>query len=189
MVGQMFRFKYQYCKRRMVAYINGELSERSRRRMARYIDDCTDCYAEYTRQRRIQREIHDRLPSIGRPQAGQLDRIWTAIQADLSRPATTNYQPQRFQLRYGFVVMLMVAALIFPLWFGDGGVSTVAATQPTPDARVAYVDDTVATERPDADVSLAQPLTENVASTPAPDMQTEVTIAPEAVPQHIPEQD
>jgi anti-sigma factor RsiW len=189
MAGQMFRFKYHYCKRRMVAYINGELSERSRRRMARYIDECADCHAEYTRQRCTQREIHDRLPSIGRPQAGQLDRIWTAIQADLSRPATANYQPQRFQLRYGFAVMLMVAALVFPLLFSDGGVSPAAATQPTPDARVAYVDDTVATERPAADGTLAQVLTESAASTPAPNMQTEATIAPEAVPQRIPEQD
>ncbi|MBC8170519.1 MAG: hypothetical protein H7X77_02565, partial [Anaerolineae bacterium] len=39
-------FRIRYCKARMVAYVNGELPIAARRRMARYIEQYPECYAE-----------------------------------------------------------------------------------------------------------------------------------------------
>jgi len=130
-VGVMIGFKYQYCKRRMVAYINGELDDRARRRVARYVDSCPRCYAEYQRQRELQRELAADLPSFGRPQAAQLDRIWSAVTADLATPPRRHPQPY-LRVRYGVVMMLFITAMIFPLVFGSSAISQAAATPPTP---------------------------------------------------------
>jgi len=114
----------------MVAYLNGELNERARRRMARFIDGDARCYAEYQRQRDIQRSLAADLPAMGRPQAAQLDRIWAAVKADLTAPEPSRQPVVR--ARYGLVMMLFITALVFPLVFGDSTISQAAATPPTP---------------------------------------------------------
>jgi anti-sigma factor RsiW len=125
----MFKFKVQYCKRRMVAYINGELPHGARRRVARYIDECDECYAEYLRQRGVQRELESGAQMVGRPSEAQLNRIWLAVQHDLETPARTQQTPSFY---LGMLTMILLIVLILPLFVDEHRVAQTAATQPTP---------------------------------------------------------
>jgi anti-sigma factor RsiW len=117
----------------MTAYVHGELSPRSRRRVVRYIDECPDCYAEYQRQRRLMRELAADMPVFGEPSARQLDRIWAGVQAEVNR-----LQPRAWQSRpgYGLAGMAMLLLLVLPLTLGNGNVLPALATQPAPTERL-----------------------------------------------------
>lgn len=146
----MFGFKYWYCKLRMVAYLNGELPPVSRQRVARFIDDCPDCYREYVRQRDLRRELTNVLPRFGQPEPGQLDRIWANIQADMRPNKPTGRTNRYFQARYGLATLLLVVALVLPYLISGQQVSRAAVTQPTPRTVVQ-----AATNSPDEPVPFA----------------------------------
>jgi len=185
-VGAMFGFKYQYCKKRMVAYINGELDDRARRRVARYVDTCPRCYAEYQRQREIHRNLAADLPSFGRPQAAQLDRIWTAVKADLAAPSARRHPQPYLRVRYGVLMMLLITAMIFPLVFGSRSISQAAATPPTPSesrtVSAMLVTEAVAT----TDVILAEPTEQAMQPIDLSD-ETQAFSTPDVAPQRTPE--
>ena len=116
----------------MVAFINGELPLKSRRRVARYIDECEACYTEYIRQKQIVRDLQTKLPIIGDPSNAQLGAIWSAIQSDLQTPKRT---PKRiYRARYGFMTLGVMLVLIMPFTLGNSFATTVsrAGTQPAP---------------------------------------------------------
>jgi anti-sigma factor RsiW len=116
----------------MTAFINGELNEKSRQRITRYIDECPDCYAEFWRQRELQSQLINQLRDFGSPQAGDLDHLWSAIQADLYSPRIV--KRPTYSLGFGAATILLFFALILPLTLYDGGISLAAATQPPPNA-------------------------------------------------------
>ena len=171
----MLRFKYRYCKTRMVAFLNGELSPKVRRRVARYIDECSDCYSEYIRQRELQQELKYRLSVFGAPGPGQLDWIWEAVQDELQWTREAHVRP--WYLRYGLVTLVFVLAMFLPLMLlGDEVASAVMVTQPTPgDSYGAVI------------TSAPYPTSVAVATTSI-DLTDEIdTIIPEAVPQGTPQ--
>jgi anti-sigma factor RsiW len=171
----MFNFKYRYCKTRMVAYLNGELPSKSRRRVARYIDECSDCYLEYIRQRDLQQDLRHRLSVFGTPYPGQLDQIWGAIQDELDIPHRTSIRP--WYLRYGLVTLVFMLVMLLPLTLLRGEVtSAVMVTQPTPE------------ENRNAVITSAPPQPTSVAvATLTVDITDQIdTIIPEAVPQGTP---
>ena len=122
--------KYRYCKSRMVAFIHSELSSASRQRVARYIDECSACYAEYAHQKNIQRKLIDQIPVLGQPKPDQLDRMWAAIQGEM-QPSQPRVRPL-YPTRYGLVTLALMLMLIMPLIFQGGRVSLITVTQPTP---------------------------------------------------------
>ncbi|RMG76450.1 MAG: hypothetical protein D6711_03855 [Chloroflexi bacterium] len=126
--------KYRYCRSRMVAYINGELPPRVRRRMAQYIDTCPRCYAEYVRQRELQHELKMRVPGIGIPEAGQIERIWNAVQLQMQQPTVATPH-----LRYGVLIAVMVVLLMIPLFVSQPAVEASVATQPQPQTLIQKV--------------------------------------------------
>ncbi len=130
----MWRFKYWYCKSRMIAYLDGELSAVARRRVARYIDECPACYAEYRQQREMRREIDAALPAFGRPTDDQLQRIWSGIQAAITAPEP---QPRLAlpRLQWGALMVVIGIMIVTPLMLSGPGVAPVVATQPVPAVR------------------------------------------------------
>ena len=168
----MFKFKYRYCRARMVAYLNGELSSTTRRRVGRYIDECSDCYSEYIHQRDLQQELRHRLSVFGAPRPGQLERIWEAVQDELQLTRKTSVRP--WYLRYGLVTLVFILAMFLPLMLlGDDVASAVMVTQPTPKNNHGAV----ITSAPNQPTSVA-------VATISVDMTDKIdTIIPEAVPQ------
>lgn len=172
----MFGFKYRYCKARMIAFLDGELPPRTYRRVARYIDECSDCYKEYIRQRDLHQELAHRLSVFGSPGLGQLDRIWDTIQDELQLPPRAHVYP--WYLSYGLVTLVIILALFLPLMlFGDEVSSAASVTPPTPgDDQSAVI-----TNVPYQPTSVA-------VATMAVDKTDEIdTIIPVAVPQGTPQ--
>ena len=120
----MIRFKHRYCKVHMARFVNGDLAEPARRRVARYIDECQDCYREYRQHREFAHKLERSLPSLGKPGAPKLDKIWSALQAEIESP------PVRHQgrgalgasasLRFsaGLVIVAITLALLLPMMIG-----------------------------------------------------------------------
>ena len=128
----MFKLKYRYCKARMTAYLNGELSPGARRRMARYIAECPDCYAEYLRQLDLTRELESRVGGFGTPGVGQLDRIWANIEAEITTPAPAP-PVRRRRARYGLVLLMLLLATLLPWTLGNRNVAFDVPSQPAPE--------------------------------------------------------
>ena len=123
-VVRMIKFKYRYCKVQMVRYVSGDLSEAARRRVARYIDECEDCYREYTRHREFAHQLESNLPTLGRPDARRLDQLWSSVQRDLQAPDEHREWFRDFgsrsnmQFSYGLLVVAITVALLLPLMIG-----------------------------------------------------------------------
>lgn len=127
----MIKFKYRYCKVHMAQYLSGDLSDTTRRRIARYIDECEDCYKEYIRQRNLANQLERELPSLGRPSIKKLDNMWASIQTELAQPADNQsnllHRPQKHPTwGYGLVMLIVVVMMLTPLVAGyQASVSTV----------------------------------------------------------------
>ena len=137
------QWKLRYCKTRMVAFINGDLPEKSRRRIGRYIDDCPACYDEYVHQRRALQELKPELNRVGIPRPEQLDRIWNVIQMEMTAerkpairpPARVRHVYQRTSYAVAMVVTILL--VVVPLMLGNSGVSLAAdTTLPEPAQRL-----------------------------------------------------
>lgn len=116
----MIKFKYRYCKVHMAQYLSGDLSDTTRRRIARYIDECQDCYNEYIRQRNLANKLERDLPIFGRPSAQKLDNMWAEIQTQLAQPepqsSMLTYRPKRHNtLNYSLVMLMLSLLMIIPL--------------------------------------------------------------------------
>lgn len=172
----MFKLKYRYCKARMAAYLDGELSLDARRRVSRYIDECPDCYREYVRHRELRRELSYRMPLFGMPRTGQLERIWAGIQENVQN--TSGYARPRYDIRYSLVALALALAFLLPMaLLGEDMAAAITVTQPTP-----YIEQhTGETGIPYKAMHVA------IATRPA-DLTDEITtITPEAVPQRTPD--
>lgn len=154
--------RLRYCKANLTAYVNGQLSPRARRRIARYIDIDAACYAEYVRQRELARELNHSLPYIGQPTQPQLDRVWGAIQAEIGTiteigssvstsaptPAlassqqryTPHYmQVKRANTRFGLVGIACGLVMALPVMLGNSNVSALyVPTPPEPQLERAF---------------------------------------------------
>ncbi len=120
----MVRFKYRFCKVHMARFVNGDLADPARRRVARYIDECEDCYREYMQHREFAFTLERNLPTLGHPNSAKLDQIWSSLQADLQE---TQLSPQwlrefgsrsSMQFSYGLVIIAITIALLLPLMIG-----------------------------------------------------------------------
>ena len=120
----MIRFKYRFCKVHMARFVNGDLAQPARRRVARYIDECEDCYREYMQHREFAHKLERSLPTLGKPGPARLDQIWSAVQAELNEaPARPKWHGEAHprlggKFSYALVVLAMTLALLLPMMIG-----------------------------------------------------------------------
>ncbi len=120
----MVKFKFRYCKVHMARYLSGDLADPVRRRVARYIDENEDCYREYMRHREFAQKLERSLPTFGRPNSQRLDKVWSALQADLQTPQSRSAWYSDFswrssmQFSYGLAALAITLALMLPLALG-----------------------------------------------------------------------
>ena len=159
----MIKFKYRYCKVHMAQYLSGDLSDTTRRRIARYIDECEDCYNEYIQQRNLANRLERELPVLGRPPAQKLDNMWANIQAELSKPAESQSgklsYPTYKRKTWGYSLMLMVVlTLVVPLAIGYHASVTSVDLPPRPKTiEIAKTPTTVAQNNGFVLASITQP--------------------------------
>ncbi len=120
----MVRFKYRFCKVHMARFVSGDLPDPVRRRVARYIDECEDCYREYMQHREFAYKLERSLPTLGHPRSAKLDQIWSSLQADLqqaqARPNWLGDFASRSSLNfsYSLVIIAITVALLLPMIIG-----------------------------------------------------------------------
>lgn len=159
----MIKFKYRYCKVHMAQYLSGDLPDTTRRRIARYIDECQDCYDEYIHQRNLANRLERELPVLGRPSATALDNIWSAIQADLAtdtpQSSMLTYRPQKRQTwGYGLVMLMVAMMLLIPLVIGyHASVSPVPLPPRPQTAEIVKTPTTIAENQRVVLASITQP--------------------------------
>lgn len=138
-------FTCRYCKSRLNAYIQGGLEIKTRRWVARHLDSCPVCYARYLQQREVFEELSRRIPLIGHPQPAQLQRIWAAVQTEIS---PTYQSAWRQHSRYGLVTLVLVLVMLVPLTLGNQNVDFSIPLPPAPTLEVTdtpgRVDETLA---------------------------------------------
>lgn len=147
----MIQFKYRYCKVHMAKYLSGELSDTTRRRIARYIDESRDCYEEYLRQRQVTDQLQRNLPTFGRPDSQRLANIWVTLQSELAPttgalPIHNNYYFfGNSTFGHSLFMALLAAVLLLPLAIGFH--TSVATVDLPPRPQSIYVDRTPSTGR------------------------------------------
>jgi len=68
---------------------------------------------------------------MGQPDAPQLNRVWTAIQADMNRP-----QPviRRHSLRFSIAAVVLLVTLLLPWSLNTQQIALAVPSQPQPNA-------------------------------------------------------
>jgi anti-sigma factor RsiW len=129
--------KYRYVKARLAAYLDGELPAKTRRFIARQIDENPLAYQEYIRARQTKQSLERALPSFGKPESGQLNAVWANIQREMQKeerpPRNRRLRPQ-YSFGYGFAVVLIALLMIAPFAFDAQRVSASSVpSQPSPE--------------------------------------------------------
>jgi anti-sigma factor RsiW len=131
--------KYRYVKARLAAYLDGELADKTRRFIAREIDENPLAYREYIRAKQTKQELERLLPVFAKPEAGQLNAIWANIQSELQKeekPLRAKPRPQ-FSFAYGMAMMLVAMLMLAPLAFNAQVVNADSVpSQPSPEILV-----------------------------------------------------
>ncbi|MDX1994417.1 MAG: hypothetical protein SF029_18685 [bacterium] len=153
----MFSFKVRYCKARMTAFINGELSPKARNRVARLIDECPECYEEYRRARQLQGDLRQQLRRFGQPTSAQLEGVWRNIQAEMDgkpkAPIRTAHS-WRYRASTSAAIIVLLASILLPFMMNSGQTSRASITPPVPPSRIIAT-----TESPTSQVVAAATLT------------------------------
>ena len=122
--------KCRDCKHYMTAYLHGELPPKLKRRMTLHIQQCPMCYTTYIQQRNLVRDLEQTVPLVGQPGRSRLDKVWTAIQADMAHPRSAR---PPFSSRFGLVAFALMVALLLPWTIGKQHTTLASVpTQPSP---------------------------------------------------------
>jgi hypothetical protein len=111
--------RYRYIKMRMLDYLDGELPAKTRRFIARQIDENPLCYQEYIRARQTKQSIERDLSTFGRAEKRQLELIWANIQIELDSDKNAN-TPDSTRLNthyswgYGLATVMLAMILLAP---------------------------------------------------------------------------
>jgi anti-sigma factor RsiW len=112
----MMMLKCRYARARIPAFINQELPINARRYVARHLDECPACRAQFEAQKTLRHTLMAEVPRLGQPTSGALENVWSRIAADLQAPAVP--PPPRTPFRtaaYGFAAALFGLGMLLPL--------------------------------------------------------------------------
>lgn len=127
-------FACRHCRTHLDAYIASELPRAAGAQVARHLDACPTCYAEYTRRRDLVRDLRRAVPTIGRDHEPDFERLRRGILVELRRAGPP---PRYTQMRYGLAALSLTLILIMPFFMGGGGMRALPPVQhPAPPALV-----------------------------------------------------
>lgn len=176
--------KYLYVKNRMTAYLDGELSIKSRRFVARQIDENPLCYQEYILAKQTKQELERSLPMIGKADAPQLDNLWANIQAELNQPdeiaaPIRSIRRPSYSLSYGVAVLLFALLLLTPFAIDASRASISPIPQHPLPEEITGLTSRAGTPAPDSTaIALAVNTTSQVQTTLGSEMPLQNTPAP-----------
>lgn len=123
-------------------YVHHQLNQRDRDRVVRHLDTCIDCRVALAREQLTARDLKQGMPRIGRPEAGQLRRLWPRVWADFRKmPPVVQWLPSLSVI----VMMVLVFTIGLSSLFG-GSVPAIAAPNPLVPADIKATSTPVRTE-------------------------------------------
>jgi anti-sigma factor RsiW len=128
MLAAMMRMNCCECQSHLVAYLDNQLPPRLRHRVGQHINTCANCYATYMVQRNVARDLAASLPRIGQPNAPQLGRMWTAVQADMHRP--TPVANRQLLTRSGVACVILILVMLLPWSLNQGQIALAVPSLP-----------------------------------------------------------
>lgn len=138
----------QHVTHLLTAYVHDQLSKRQRDRVHKHLDSCLVCRAALSREQFIKQDLKQGMPALGRPEPGQLRRLWPRIRAELrAAPPVVRLLPSFSAL----AMMILVAAIGVSSLFG-GTSHASAAPEPLVPADIKATNTPVHTESPGAHV-------------------------------------
>ena len=174
--------KYRYVKARMMAYLDGDLSIKARRFVARQIDENPVCYQEYIRAKQSKQELERALPAFGKADKPQLDNLWANIQAELNQPETVPVRAMTrptFSLSYGVTALLFLVMMLTPLAVDASRASISPIPQQPAPEKIADVTTRASTPEPNSTaIALAPDTPIQVQTTLRSDIPLQNTPAP-----------
>lgn len=125
----------RHCRQHLDAYIAGELPLKTRRHLARHLDQCEGCYQAYRQRGELRLELQQVIPLVGKSHAPDFDALWTVIKAEIvtvEKPRMGHYQ---FRLSVALAMFVLLA--IVPLMISGRDVTAAALPlQPVPQTDV-----------------------------------------------------
>jgi anti-sigma factor RsiW len=112
--------KCRYARARIPAFINQELPVNARRYVARHLDECPACRAQFESQKTLRHTLMAEVPRLGKPTSGTLENVWSRIAADLQAPPPAPTRTPFCTAAYGFAAALFGLGMLLPLaaYFG-----------------------------------------------------------------------
>lgn len=170
--------QFRYVKARLNAYLDGDLPLKTRRFIARQIDENPLAYREYIRLKQTRQELERSLPVFGKADSGQLDALWANIQQELSQPepiAQRTLRPVHYSLSYGVAMLLFVIIILTPFAIDAGRTGLSPVPQPFPESTA----DLTLASTPDANSrAIALAITTQEQVTGLPEIPLQNTPAP-----------
>ena len=107
--------KCRYTRSRMTAFINQELPINARRYVARHLDECAACRAQFEAQKTLRQTLMAEVPRLGQPSVGALQNVWARIADDLQAPAPAPVRTPFRTAACGFAAALFGLGMMLPL--------------------------------------------------------------------------
>jgi anti-sigma factor RsiW len=149
----------------LTAYVHQQLSARQRDRVHRHLDECPTCRAALAREQFIARDLKQYMPLVGRPERGQLRRLWPRIRTELWQVSPIVKLLPSFSV---IAMMVLIFTISVSALFGGTG-HAIAAPNVISNADVKATNTPVRTEEP-------------IGGDPAAEVQASQTASPLAIP-------
>ncbi len=101
----------RHVRKHLAAYLNGELKDRTRRRIARHLETCAECVRAYEALRTVHGEA-SRLP-LPSPD----ERVWQQIEAGLARGPAKAVTKKRTKLRVQIAAIAVLLIAVSTVWY------------------------------------------------------------------------
>src|SRR5579862_394572 len=141
----------------LAAYVNRQLPRRERSRVLLHTQMCSECRAALEREEQLAYDLRTLLPTVGKPEPGQLRRLWPTIWS-LYRGTPTDYRPFDQGLKsVGMALVLFAVCVIVTSAVFGGTVHADAAPLPPVPAEMRATDTPVHTDSPAVVAVIALP--------------------------------
>lgn len=141
----MFDFKCQYTRARLSAFLSRELASEDRSYVARHLDECEVCYAEYRRLREDAHELERSLPRLGTLEGGRLNSLWAQIQTQIApAPASLPQSAEEEEpfWRYVLVAGVVLVTVLVSMMLEAHSVRHLPLERPAPYSQASQVQET-----------------------------------------------
>jgi anti-sigma factor RsiW len=99
----------------LTKYVHGQLRPALRAQVVNHVRTCADCRVALAEEERLAADLRREMPQIGRPQPGQLAKVWAGVWQEVSAPPRRTFTWNWLPGLSAMMVVLLLAAFVVPL--------------------------------------------------------------------------